>query len=153
MIIVHCTKQDFIKSAHVTNEYPLLTSCYIAITVFVLSSSPMNGQMKDGTMSTNTQIMATNTSLRDFILLQIAVLLQQKKTSVSFRKGDEVFLLANFEVFSPRSENHLCFLVFSQENLRKTLKFARRKPSSPFRKEIGVAKDLQFVVLTAERDL
>eukprot|EP00956_Cyclotella_meneghiniana_P030025 scaffold74615_cov72-Cyclotella_meneghiniana.AAC.2 len=52
-----------------------------------------------------------------------------KKTSVSFRKGDEGFLLANFE-----------------ENLRKTLKFARRKPSSPFRKEIGVAKkDLQFV--------
>ena len=82
------------------------------------------------------------------MLLQIAVLLQQKKTSVSFRKGDEGFLLANFEVFSPRSENHLCFLVFSQENLRKTLKFARRKPSSPFRKEIGVAKDLQFVVCT-----
>jgi len=40
---------------------------------------------------------------------------------------DEGFLLANFEVFSPRSENHLCFLVFSQESLRKTLKFARRK--------------------------
>eukprot|EP00956_Cyclotella_meneghiniana_P009866 scaffold13641_cov42-Cyclotella_meneghiniana.AAC.10 len=31
----------------------------------------------------------------------------------------------------------------------KTLKFVRIKPLSPFRKEIGVAKDLQFVVMAA----
>ena len=42
-----------------------------------------------------------------------------------------------------------CSPVGTRFSGEKTLKFVRIKPSSPFRKEIGVAKDLQFVVTAA----